>query len=114
LFRDTPHRPARGRRALAPADERHLRRHHREELDVRIQRKARHVDHRADDVRLGGEIIRDVNDDPRLRKVAADRLLKKVIHTDGGPLMYHGSEEEQLSFDSTCRTLYRFVHQHQG
>jgi len=58
---------------------------------------------------LGGEIIRDVNNDPRLRKVAADRLLKKVIHPDGGPLMYHGSEEEQLSFDSTCRKLHRFL-----
>ena len=63
---------------------------------------------------LGGEIIRDVNDDPRLRKVAADRLLKKVIHTDGGPLMYHGSEDEQLSFDSTCRKLHRFLHQPPG
>ena len=63
---------------------------------------------------LGGEIIRDVNDDPRLRKVAADRLLKNVIHLDGGPLMYHGSEEEQQSFDSTCRKLHRFLHQTQG
>src|ERR1700716_1656196 len=60
---------------------------------------------------LGGEIIRDVNDDPRLRKVAADRLLRNVIHADGGPLMYHGSEEEQQSFDSTCRKLHRFLHQ---
>ena len=63
---------------------------------------------------LGGEIIRDLNDDPRLRKVAADRLLKNVIHMDGGPLMYHGSEEEQQSFDSTCRKLHRFLHQPQG
>jgi hypothetical protein len=63
---------------------------------------------------LGGEIIRDVNDDPRLRRVAADRLLKNVIHLDGGPLMYHGSEEEQQSFDSTCRKLHRFLHQPQG
>ena len=29
---------------------------------------------------LGGEIIRDLNDDPRLRKVAADRLLRDVLH----------------------------------
>jgi hypothetical protein len=58
---------------------------------------------------LGGEIIRDLNDDPRLRKVAADRLLRDVIHTDGGPLIHHGSEEAQRSFDSTCRTLHRFL-----
>src|SRR6202140_4279670 len=41
---------------------------------------------------LGGEIIRDLNDDPRLRKVAADRLLKKVTHDDGGPLIPNGEE----------------------
>jgi hypothetical protein len=58
---------------------------------------------------LGGEIIRDLNDDPSLRKVTADRLLRNVVHVDGGPLMYHGSEEAQRSFDSTCRKLHRFL-----
>ena len=58
---------------------------------------------------LGGEIIRDLHEDPSLRKVAADRLLRDVIYEDGGPLPYHGSEEEQCSFDSTCRKLHRFL-----
>jgi hypothetical protein len=58
---------------------------------------------------LGGEIIRDLNDDPRLRKVAADRLLRDVLHGDGGPLVHHDSEEAQQSFDSTCRKLHRFL-----
>ena len=58
---------------------------------------------------LGGEIIRDLHEDPSLRKVAADRLLRDVIYEDGGPLLYHGSEEEQRSFDSTCRKLHRFL-----
>jgi hypothetical protein len=58
---------------------------------------------------LGGEIIRDLNDDPRLRKVAADRLLRDVLHGDGGPLVHHDSEETQQSFDSTCRKLHRFL-----
>jgi hypothetical protein len=62
---------------------------------------------------LGGEIIRDLNDDPSLRRVAADRLLKDVIHTDGGPLVHNGSEEAQHSFDSTCRRLHRFLSQPQ-
>ena len=62
---------------------------------------------------LGGEIIRDVNDDPRLRKVAADRLLRDVLHGDGGPLVHHDSEEAQQSFDSTCRKLHRFLQQPQ-
>jgi hypothetical protein len=62
---------------------------------------------------LGGEIIRDLNQDPSLRKVATDRLLSDVIHADGGPLIHNGSEEEQRSFDSTCRKLHRFLSQPQ-
>src|SRR5229473_2577602 len=42
---------------------------------------------------LGGEIIRDLHYDPSLRKMAAGRLLRNVIHEDGGPLVHNGSEE---------------------
>src|SRR5229473_484337 len=62
---------------------------------------------------LGGEIIRDLNEDPSLRKVAAERLLRNAVHEDGGPLIHNGSEEEQRSFDSTCRKLHRFLTQPQ-
>ena len=58
---------------------------------------------------LGGEIIRDLHYDPSLRKLSAERLLRSVIHQDGGPLIHNGSEEEQSSFDSTCRKLHRFL-----
>jgi len=58
---------------------------------------------------LGGEIIRDLHYDPALRKRAADWLLRSVLHEDGGPLIHNGSEEEQRSFDSTCRKLHRFL-----
>ena len=58
---------------------------------------------------LGGEIIRDLHEDPALRKLPANRLLSERIHDDGGPLVHHGSEEEQRSFDSTCRKLHRFL-----
>jgi hypothetical protein len=62
---------------------------------------------------LGGEIIRDLNDTPSLRKVPVPRLLLKTI-ADGGPLLYHcNSEEQQRSFDSTCRKLRRFLDQSQ-
>ena len=60
---------------------------------------------------LGGEIIRDLHYDPGLRKVAVERLLRDVVHADGGPLLHHGSEEEQRSFNSTCRKLHRFLTQ---
>jgi len=62
---------------------------------------------------LGGEIIRDLHYDPSLRKMAADRHLRSVIHEDGGPLVHNGSEEEQHSFDSTCRKFHRFRTQSQ-
>jgi hypothetical protein len=62
---------------------------------------------------LGGEIIRDLNDDPALRKVTADRLLRDAVHADGGPLIHNGEEETQRSFDSTCRKLHRFLSQPQ-
>jgi hypothetical protein len=60
---------------------------------------------------LGGEIIRDLNEDPSLRKLSAQRLLHDVAHEDGGPLIHNGSEEEQRSLDSTCRKLHRFLTQ---
>jgi hypothetical protein len=63
---------------------------------------------------LGGEIIRDLHYDPSLRKLAADRLLRDAVHEDGGPLVHNGSEEEQRSFDSTCRKLHRFLTQPQS
>ena len=62
---------------------------------------------------LGGEIIRDVNEQPRLRKRSAEQLVRNVIHEDGGPLIHNGREDEQCSFDSTCRKFHRFLIQSQ-
>ena len=62
---------------------------------------------------LGGEIIRDVNQEPSLRKVAAEQLVRNVVHEDGGPLIHNGWEDEQRSFDSTCRKFHRFLTQPQ-
>ena len=58
---------------------------------------------------LGGEIIRDLNQTPSLRKVPVERLLSDLIE-DGGPLLYDcDSEEQQRSFESTCRKFFRFL-----
>jgi hypothetical protein len=63
---------------------------------------------------LGGEIIRDLNQTSSLRKVPVEQLLLKTVSEQGGPLIHHGdSEEQQRSFDSTCRKLYRFLAQPQ-
>jgi hypothetical protein len=58
---------------------------------------------------LGGEIIRDLNQNPSLRKLPVEQLLQDAVEADGGPLIHDGSEEEQRSFDSTCRKLRRFL-----
>ena len=61
---------------------------------------------------LGGEIIRDLNETPSLRRKTIEQLLDDRIDDDGGPLLYGvDSEEQQRSFDSTCRKLYHFLSQ---
>ena len=59
---------------------------------------------------LGGEIIRDLNETPSLRRKTIEQLLDDRINDDGGPLLYGvDSEEQQRSFDSTCRKLSHFL-----
>ena len=57
---------------------------------------------------LGGEFIRDLHNDPSLRKKPVDRVLSQMIEY-GGPRLYHGSEDQQRSFDSTCRKFQKFL-----
>jgi len=62
---------------------------------------------------LGGEIIRDLNEDPSLRRKSIEQILDDRIDDEGGPLVYALESEEPLqrSLDSTCRKLYRFLRQ---
>jgi len=61
---------------------------------------------------LGGEIIRDLHEDPSLRRKDVREILRDVIDDEYGPLIHGGSSEQrQNSFDSTCRKLYRFLSQ---
>lgn len=57
---------------------------------------------------LGGEFIRDLHNDPSLRKKPVDRVLSGMIEY-GGPLLCHGGEDQQRSFDSTSRKFRRFL-----
>jgi hypothetical protein len=66
-----------------------------------------HRDHLCD---LGAEIIRQLNLHPALRKRPTARVLIGSVDGDGGPLISpYESENEQRSFDSTCRKLHRFL-----
>jgi hypothetical protein len=63
----------------------------------------KHIDHLWI---LGGEIIRDLNETPSLRRKNVNQVLLDAIDDEGGPLLHGGaSEEQQRSFDSTCRKL---------
>jgi hypothetical protein len=57
---------------------------------------------------LGGEFIRDLHSDASLRKKPVEQTLLQMIEY-GGPLLYHDAEEQQRSFDSTCRRSRRFL-----
>ena len=57
---------------------------------------------------LGGEFIRDLNYDQSLRKLPVEQHLIEMIE-DGGPLLHHSGEDQQRSFDSTCRKFRRFL-----
>ncbi|MGI8742537.1 MAG: hypothetical protein ACR2NN_08190 [Bryobacteraceae bacterium] len=57
---------------------------------------------------LGGEFIRDLPNDPSVRKRPVDQVLFKMIEY-GGPLLYSGGEDQQRSFDCTCRRFRRFL-----
>ena len=59
---------------------------------------------------LGGEIIRKLQENPRLRKQPMADVVFAALDDEGGPLLSHrASEEDQRSFDSTCRKFLRFL-----
>jgi hypothetical protein len=61
---------------------------------------------------VGGEIIRRRYDDPDLKRLPIDQLVRQMVEEDGGPLIWPRiSETEQNAIDATCRKLYRFLNQ---
>lgn len=61
---------------------------------------------------VGGELIRRRHDDPDLKRLPIDQLVRRLVEEDGGPLIWpHISESEQNAIDATCRKLYRFLNQ---
>ena len=62
---------------------------------------------------LGGEFIRDLHCNTSLRKKPVEQILLQMIEY-GGPLLYHGGEDQQRSFDSTCRKFRRFLTEKAG
>ena len=64
---------------------------------------------------LGGEIISMLHETPRLRKRPMADVVFAALSEEGGPhLSHHQSEQEQRSFDSTCRKFLRFLKDAKG
>jgi hypothetical protein len=64
---------------------------------------------------LGGELIRRLHEEARLRKrPIADVVIAAILHGEG-PLIRGGTPEpQQRSFDTTCRNLHRFLIAHRA
>jgi hypothetical protein len=62
---------------------------------------------------LGGEIIRDLHENPSLRRKDIEQILADRIDDEGGPLVYamESEEDQKRSFDSTCKKPHRFFSQ---
>jgi hypothetical protein len=59
---------------------------------------------------LGGELISALHQTPRLRTRPVEQVVLAALSDEGGPLICHGTcEDQQRSFDSTCRKFYRFL-----
>lgn len=81
-------------------------------LRLGLSKKTLHK-HRDNLWLLGGEIIGAMANSSKLRKRPIEELLLAALDEDGGPLLSHrASEEEQRSFDSTCRKYHRFLSDH--
>jgi len=79
---------------------------HLQELDLSQKTIRRHLHNLWV---LGGEIIRQVNYEPELRKSEPRQLLLDSVADGQAPLVPHATEDEQRSFDATARRLLRFL-----
>ena len=58
---------------------------------------------------IGGEIIRQLNDEPKRRQLKPRKLLLDAIDLGEAPLAPDATEEQQNSLDATARRLLRFL-----
>ena len=63
---------------------------------------------------IGGEIIRQFNLEPELRKMKPLQILLDAIAIGEAPLVKHADDREQLEYDATARKLLRFLKSKSG
>ena len=59
---------------------------------------------------LGGEAIRRRQEDEDIARMPVEKAIFNLLDDDGGPLIWPRiTEQEQDTFDASCRKLYRFL-----
>ena len=58
---------------------------------------------------IGGEIIREINDDRTLRSRRPERLLLDAIQDGNAPLARHATDVQQAALSATARRLLQFL-----
>ena len=59
---------------------------------------------------LGGEVIRRRQEDPHLCNLPVEKVTFALLEEEGGPLIWPRiTEQQQDSFDASCRKFYRFL-----
>ena len=58
---------------------------------------------------IGGEIIRDVHDDPKRRRWTGRKLLEVAIQYGEAPVIRNADEAEQAEANRTARKLSKFL-----
>lgn len=59
---------------------------------------------------LGGELIRQINDDESERRLSAGELILKHVDDYGGPYWRHAyNEADEEKYNSACKKFFRFM-----
>ena len=59
---------------------------------------------------LGGELIRQIHNDSKDRRLSARDLILKYIDNSGGPYWRHThNEQDHDKYDSVCKQLFKFM-----
>jgi hypothetical protein len=59
---------------------------------------------------LGGELIRQVNEDENERQLSAKNLILKYVDDGGGPYWRHARNDlDHAKYDSVCKQLFKFI-----
>lgn len=59
---------------------------------------------------LGGELIRQINNDESERKLSAKDLILKYVDEGGGPYWSHANNElDHARYDSICKQFLKFI-----